>query len=62
MVERDYEDIRNTDQLSDNELRAMVRDAFEQQLAVDPDDVTIRSAIRSSSSVPTRSSGSRNGS
>ena len=41
MVERDYEDIRNTDQLSDNELRAMVRDAFEQQLAVDPDDVTI---------------------
>jgi hypothetical protein len=40
-VERDYEDIRDTDQLSDNELRALVRDAFEQQMAVDPDDVTI---------------------
>jgi hypothetical protein len=40
-VERDYEDIRDTDQLSDNELRALVRDAFEPQMAVDPDDVTI---------------------
>jgi hypothetical protein len=40
-VEKDYEDIRDTGDLSDNELRAMVRDAFEQQMAVDPDDVEI---------------------
>jgi hypothetical protein len=40
-VEKDYEDIRDTDDLSDNELRALVRDAFEQQMAVDPDDVEI---------------------
>ena len=40
-MEKDYEDIRDTDDLSDNELRALVRDAFEQQMAVDPDDVEI---------------------
>jgi hypothetical protein len=40
-VEKDYEDIRDTDDLNDNELRALVRDAFEQQMAVDPDDVAI---------------------
>jgi len=40
-VDKDYEDIRDTDELSDSELRALVRDTFEQQLAVDPDDVTI---------------------
>ena len=40
-MEKDYEDIRDTDDLSDNELRALVRDTFEQQMAVDPDDVTI---------------------
>jgi hypothetical protein len=40
-VEKDYEDIRDTDDLSDNELRALVRDTFEQQMAIDPDDVTI---------------------
>jgi hypothetical protein len=40
-VEKDYEDIRDTDDLNDNELRALVRDAFEQQMAVDPDDVEI---------------------
>jgi BON domain len=40
-VEKDYEDIRDTGDLSDNELRALVRDAFEQQMAVDPDDVDI---------------------
>jgi len=40
-VEKDYEDIRDTGDLSDNELRALVRDAFEQQMAVDPDDVEI---------------------
>jgi len=44
-VERDYEDIRDTDDLSDNELRALVRDTFEQQVAFDPDDVEI--AVRS---------------
>ena len=40
-MERDYEDIRSTDELSDNELRALVRDTFDQQLAFDPDDVQI---------------------
>jgi hypothetical protein len=40
-VDKDYEDIRDTDDLNDNELRALVRDAFEQQMAVDPDDVAI---------------------
>jgi hypothetical protein len=40
-VEKDYEDLRDSDNLSDNELRAVVRDAFEQQMAVDPDDVEI---------------------
>lgn len=44
-MEKDYEDIRDTDDLNDNELRAVVRDAFEQQMAVDPDDVSI--AVRS---------------
>jgi len=40
-VERDYEDIRDIDHLTDNELRALVRDEFEAQLAFDPDDVDI---------------------
>jgi hypothetical protein len=40
-VEKDYEDIRDTDDLSDNELRALVRDTFEQQLLFDPDDVEV---------------------
>ncbi|HEY1952770.1 MAG TPA: BON domain-containing protein [Gemmatimonadaceae bacterium] len=40
-MERDYENIRDTGDLNDNELRALVRDAFEQQMAVDPDDVDI---------------------
>lgn len=46
-MEKDYEDIRDTESLSDNELRALVRDAFEQQMAVDPDDVgiTVRSGM-----------------
>jgi len=46
-VEKDYEDIRDTDDLSDNELRALVRDTFEQQLAFDPDDVevSVRSGV-----------------
>ena len=44
---RDYEDIRATDDLNDNELRALVRDSFEQQLAFDPDDVqvSVRSGV-----------------
>jgi hypothetical protein len=40
-VEKDYEDIRETDRLTDNELRALVRDEFEAQLAFDPDDVDV---------------------
>jgi len=40
-VEKDYEDIRDTDDLSDNELRALVRDTFDQQLMFDPDDVEV---------------------
>ena len=40
-MERDYEDIRDTDHLTDNELRALVRDEFEMQLAFDPDDVDV---------------------
>jgi hypothetical protein len=40
-VEKDYEDIRDIDHLSDNELRALVRDEFESQLAFDPDDVDV---------------------
>jgi hypothetical protein len=46
-VEKDYEDIRDTDDLSDNELRALVRDTFEQQMALDPDDVevSVRSGV-----------------
>jgi len=40
-VEKDYEDIRETDRLTDNELRALVRDEFEMQLAFDPDDVDV---------------------
>ena len=40
-MEKDYEDIREIDHLSDNELRALVRDALEVQLAFDPDDVDV---------------------
>lgn len=40
-MEKDYEDIRETDRLTDNELRALVRDEFEMQLAFDPDDVDV---------------------
>jgi hypothetical protein len=40
-VEKDYEDIRETDQLTDNELRALIRDEFEMQMAFDPDDVEV---------------------
>jgi hypothetical protein len=40
-VEKDYEDIRDIDHLSDNELRALVRDELEMQLAIDPDDIEV---------------------
>ncbi|HXN74995.1 MAG TPA: BON domain-containing protein, partial [Gemmatimonadaceae bacterium] len=40
-MEKDYEDMRETDELSDNELRALIRDTFDQQLAFDPDDVEV---------------------
>lgn len=40
-MEKDYEDIREIDLLSDNELRALVRDELEMQLAFDPDDVDV---------------------
>ena len=38
---QDFEDIRDTDDLSDGELRALVRDRLDEQLAFDPDDVDI---------------------
>ena len=40
-MEKDYEDIRDIDHLTDNELRALVRDELEMQLAFDPDDVEV---------------------
>lgn len=40
-MEKDYEDISAIDELSDNELRALVRDTFDRQVAFDPDDVEI---------------------
>jgi hypothetical protein len=40
-VEKDYENVRETDLLTDNELRALVRDELEMQLAFDPDDVDV---------------------
>lgn len=40
-MEKDYENVSDRDNLSDNELRALVRDEFETQLAFDPDDVDI---------------------
>ena len=40
-MEKDYEDTRDIDLLSDNELRALVRDELDTQLAFDPNDVEI---------------------
>jgi hypothetical protein len=40
-VERDYEDIRDIDDLSDGEVRALVRDRLDEQQAFDPDDIDI---------------------
>jgi hypothetical protein len=40
-VEKDYEDIDEIDELTDGELRALVRDRLEEQVAFDPSDVRI---------------------
>jgi len=40
-VEKDYENIDDIDDLSDNELRALVKDTFDQQLFFDPEDIEI---------------------
>jgi BON domain-containing protein len=40
-VARDYEDIRDIDDLSDGEIRALVRDRLDEQRAFDPDDIDI---------------------
>jgi hypothetical protein len=40
-VERDYENIEDREDLTDGELRALVRDRFDEQLALDPNDVEI---------------------
>ena len=40
-MEKDYEDIDEIDELTDGELRALVRDRLEEQLAFDPNDVEV---------------------
>lgn len=40
-MEKDYEDVDGIDGLSDNELRALIRDTFDQQVGFDPSDVGI---------------------
>ncbi len=40
-MEKDYEDIRDIDHLTDGELRAVVRDELEMQMAFDADDVDV---------------------
>jgi BON domain len=40
-VEKDYEDIDEIDELTDGELRALVRDRLDEQLAFDPNDVDV---------------------
>ena len=40
-MEKDYEDIDEIDELSDGELRALVRDRLEEQVAFDPNDVEV---------------------
>ena len=40
-MEKDYEDIDEIDELTDGELRALVRDRLEEQVAFDPSDVQI---------------------
>ena len=40
-MEKDYEDIDEIDELTDGELRALVRDRLDEQLAFDPNDVEV---------------------
>jgi hypothetical protein len=40
-VEKDFEDLSEIDELSDGELRALVRDRLEEQLAFDQNDVEL---------------------
>jgi hypothetical protein len=40
-VEKDYEDIDEIDELTDGELRALIRDRLEEQVAFDPSDVEV---------------------
>jgi hypothetical protein len=40
-VAQDFENIEDLEDLSDGELRALVRDRLEEQMAFDPDDVSI---------------------
>lgn len=40
-MEKDYEDIRAIDELTDGEMRALVRDRLNEQLAFDPNDVDV---------------------
>jgi len=40
-VEKDYEDIDEIDELTDGELRALIRDRLEEQVAFDPSDVSV---------------------
>ncbi len=41
-MEKDYEDIDEIDEQTDGELRALVRDRLDEQLAFDPEDVEVR--------------------
>ena len=40
-MEKDYEDIDEIDELTDGELRALVRDRLNEQVAFDPNDVDV---------------------
>ncbi|HEV2017771.1 MAG TPA: BON domain-containing protein [Gemmatimonadaceae bacterium] len=40
-MEKDYEDIDGIDELTDGELRALIRDRLEEQVAFDPNDVEV---------------------
>ena len=40
-MEKDYEDIDEIDELTDGELRALVRDRLDEQVAFDPSDVDV---------------------
>ena len=55
-MERDYEDIDEIDELTDGELRALIRDRLEEQVAFDPSDVDVsvrRGVVRLSGRVGT---------